>query len=68
MLKSKSSENFQSRLKLGKFLRIWGSGVTKSCDFYSKRHITSVRESKSIKPFCVEMGWGVTSRLVQEKK
>jgi len=36
MLNDKSSENFLSRPKLGKFWRFWGSGVTKVSIFTAK--------------------------------
>jgi len=39
MLNAKSSENFQSWPKFGKFWRFWECGVSKRFDFYCKRHI-----------------------------
>ena len=66
MLNAKSSE--KSRPKLGNLTVFWGlgSGVSKSCYFYSKRHVLAwthvvwaiLRQNRSR---------GVTSRLVGEK-
>jgi len=38
----------------------------KSCDFAAKG--TSLRESTSFEPFCVKIGWGLTSRGEPEKR
>ena len=60
MLNAKSSENFKSRPKLGKFWRFWGSvgqGLQKVAIFTPKG--TCVRESTSFEPFCVKIGRGV---------
>jgi len=60
MLNAKSSENFLSRPKLGKFWRFWaseGQELQKVAIFTLKG--TCVRESTSFEPFCVKIGRGV---------
>jgi len=50
----------KSRPKLGKFWRFWGyggQGFQQVSIFTAKG--TSMRESTSIEPFCVKIGWGV---------
>ena len=60
MFNAKSSENYLSRPKLGKFWRFWGSGgqgFQKVAIFTPKG--MSLREPTSFEPFCVKIGGGV---------
>jgi len=66
MLKAKSSESFLSPDQILTVLGVWGSGVSKTFVFYSKRHICAwthvvwaiLRQNRPR---------GVTSRSVREK-
>jgi len=60
MLNAKSSENFLSRPKLGKFWRFWGpvgQGFQRVAIFTPRG--TSLREPTSFEPVCVKIGQGV---------